>query len=136
VTGGLLAGLRGLPYLPKVFDAAGRDGGLWISQEVAGGIRTGILRTVAVLSATNAPTTILRMPNVRAVLLAARTPVDVVDAGSLLEDAARRERLADERVSPRRLGRAGRRVEGEPSEVAKALLAELEEQGVLGEARP
>ena len=136
VTGDLLAGLRHLPYLPKVFDAVARDGGLRVSQEVPGGSRTGLLRTAAVLSVTNAPTTILRMPNVRAVLLAARTPVDMVDAGSLLEDTERRERFKDDGVSPRRLGRGGRRVVGDPSDVAKALVAELEAQGVLRGARP
>lgn len=103
---------------------------------MAGGFRTGTLRTAAVLSVTNAPTTILRMPNVRALLLAARTPVEVVDAGSLVEATARRARLADDGVFARRLGRAGRSVVGDPADVAKALVAELEEQGVLPGARP
>ncbi len=131
VTGALVAGLRGLPYLCRVFDATAQDGEVRISQEVTGGVRTGTLRTSAVLSVTNAPTTVLRIPNVRAVLLAARKPVDIVDVGSLLGDTERVERLADDWVSPRRLGRAGRRVGGDPSDVAKALVAELEEQGAL-----
>lgn len=131
VTGALLAGLRGLPYLPKVFDAVAQDGGLRISQEVEGGVRTGMLRSAAVLTATNAPSTLLRMANVRDLLLAARKPVDVVDAASLLEEGARTGRLADEGVSARRLGRAGRRVAGDPPDVAKALLAELAEHGVV-----
>lgn len=135
VTGALLAGVRGLPYLSRVFDAVAEEGGLRIAQEVAGGTRTGLLATAAVLSVTNAPTTILRMPNVRALILATRRPIDMVDARSLLGEAAFRERLVDEGVSARRLGRAGRRVEGDPADVAKALVAELEAQGALPGAR-
>lgn len=130
VTGGLLAGLRGLPYLPKVFDATAEGRGLRISQEVPGGTRTGVLRSPAVLTVTNAPTTVLRMPNVRAVLLAARKPIDVVEVASLLAEGGG-GRLADEGVWARRLGRGGQRVSGEPAEVAQALVAELGLQGVL-----
>ena len=131
VTGGLLAGVRGLPCLPKVFDATVEDDGLTICQEVPGGTRTGVLRTPAVLTVTNAPTTVLRMPNVRALLLAARKPIEVTEAIALLGDGEATGRLADEAVSARRLGRSGRRVSGEPAEVAKALLAELEQHGVV-----
>jgi len=132
VTGALLAGLRGLPYLSKVFDAVAVDGGVRLSQEVEDGTRTGVLRSAAVLTATNAPTSILRMANVRATLLAARKAIDAVDAGSLSVAEGDPERLVDAGVAARRVGRSGRQVTGDPPEVAKALVAELEERGVLG----
>ncbi len=131
VTGGLLAGLLGIPYLARVCDAAVDDRGVIVCQEVPGGTRRGRLRPPAVLAVTNAPTTVLRMANVRDALLAARKPIHVVTAASLLDGSLPVQRLVTIDVSARRVGRAGRRVTGDPAEVAECLVAKLEGLGVL-----
>lgn len=133
VTGGLLAGLLGVPYLARVCDAAAEEGGVRLRQEVPGGTRSGRLSPPAVLGVTNAPTTMLRMVNVRDLLLAARRPMGTVTAASFLADDTEAERLASIQVSARRLGRAGRRVTGEAEGVARALVAELGSLGMLPE---
>lgn len=119
VTAGLVAGILGIPHVPLVQSLAVEGEGLRLRREIPGGYEELVAPLPLVISATNGPATLLRLPKVKDVMLANRRPIASLQAaiapGGL-------ELLALRAVSG---GRAGQIREGDPAELAQALAAEI-----------
>lgn len=120
VTAGLFAGKVGAAFVPLVQGVETDGGALRLRREIPGGYEELTVRTPVVLSATNGPLTLMRLPKVKDVMLANRRPIEVLPSGAA-EDAS-----SLEAVRPRDTRRAGRRLAGDLSSLASALAAELE----------
>ncbi len=119
VTAGLFAGLSGLPYVPLVQSGEVSGTGLKLRREIPGGYEEGEIAAPCVLSASNGPGTLLRLPKVKDVMLANRKPIEVREGGQ-----------ASAGFSPASLEasvtrRAGRRIEGDLKAQAEGLAQEL-----------
>jgi len=119
VTAGLFAGLMDLPFVPLVQRAVPEGDALRVRREIAGGYEESLRRPPLVLSVTNGPATVLRLPKVKDVMLANRRPIDVraPEAGPA--------GLALEGLAAARTERAGRMLSGDPAAQAEQLAAEL-----------
>ena len=119
VTAGLFAGLAGLPLVPLVQGASVAGAGLKVRREIPGGYEEGEIAAPCVLSASNGPGTLLRLPKVKDVMMANRKPIDAV-AGEAPGDGFQIMELQASAST-----RAGRRIEGDLKAQAAALAQEL-----------
>ncbi|MDA8346243.1 MAG: electron transfer flavoprotein subunit beta/FixA family protein [Thermaerobacter sp.] len=119
VTAGLFAGLAGLPLVPLVQAAEVAGAGLKVRREIAGGYEEGEIAVPCVLSASNGPGTLLRLPKVKDVMLANRKPIEL-RAGA---QSGAGFRVSDLKASV--TSRAGRRIEGDLKAQAEGLAQEL-----------
>jgi len=120
VTAGLFAGAVGTAFVPLVQRAEIRDGGLSLKREIPGGYEELEIDLPAVLSVTNGPDTLMRLPKVKDVIAANRKPIE------LMAEEEDRDLSSLAAVRPRDTRRAGRRLTGDLPELARALGAELE----------
>lgn len=119
VTAGLFAGLVGAAFVPLVQEARLEGESLALRREIPGGHEELRVGTPVVLSASNGPGTLMRLPKVKDVMMANRHPIDVVP----FEPVAEASRVAFLRAKDAR--RAGRRLEGDLVTQAALLAAEL-----------
>lgn len=119
VTAGLFSGLVGASFVPLVQEARVEGDGLRLRREIPGGYEELTVATPVVLSATNGPGTLMRLPKVKDVMMANRHPIDVVP----LSGAEEATRIASMKAKDAR--RAGRRLEGDLATQAALLGAEL-----------
>lgn len=119
VTAGLFAGLAGLPLVPLVQSGAVSGAAIKVRREIQGGYEEGEIEAPCVLSASNGPGTLLRLPKVKDVMMANRRPIEVRPAAA----AAGGLRMVQLQGSAP--SRAGRRIEGDLKAQAAALAQEL-----------
>ncbi len=119
VTAGLFAGLAGLPLVPIVQGAEVRGAALSVRREIQGGYEEGEISPPCVLSASNGPGTLLRLPKVKDVMMANRKPIEVRPAIS----PSGGFKVSDLRANA--ASRAGRRIEGDLKSQAEALAQDL-----------
>lgn len=119
VTAGLFAGVAGLPYIPLVREVRPEAGGVFVRREIPGGEEELKIAGACVLSATNGPKALLRLPKVKDVMLANRKPIARREPSEFRAGA----RIAD--IRPLTQGRAGRRIGGDLAAQARALAEEI-----------
>lgn len=119
VTPGLFAGILGIPFVPLVQSLEPSGTGLRLHREIPGGYEEVLVQPPVVLSATNGPATLLRLPRVKDVMLASRSPIEAQESPPASDG------LELMTLSAASSGRAGRKLEGDVAELAAALAAEI-----------
>ncbi len=125
VTAGLFAGLMDLPFAPLVQHAEVVGANLRLRREIAGGYEESLRVAPLVVSVTNGPLTLMRLPKVKDVMLANRKPIDVLQAAA--EPSLEIAEIAQAQVT-----RQGRMITGDAAQQAAGLAAELRRFLVAG----
>ncbi len=126
VTAGLFAGLMDLPFVPLVQHAEVTGQNLRLRREIAGGYEESLRTPPLVVSVTNGPGTLMRLPKVKDVMLANRKPIDV------LQPAATEPSLELQEIAQAQVTRQGRMITGDTAQQAAGLAAELRRFLVAG----
>ncbi len=126
VTAGLFAGLLDLPFVPLVQQAEVAGEGLRLRREIPGGYEESLRTGPIVLSVTNGPRTLMRLPKVKDVMLANRKPIDV------LKPAEVGENLTLAEIAQAQVTRQSRMITGDAASQAAQLSAELRRFLVTG----
>ena len=118
-TAGIFAGLMDLPFVPLAQHAEIAGEGLRLRREIAGGYEESLVRGPLVMSVTNGPATLMRLPKVKDVMLANRRPIDVLRPA----DAAASVTLHE--IAAAQVTRQGRMLAGDAAAQAAQLASEL-----------
>ncbi len=119
VTAGIFAGLMDLPLVPLVQHAEVLGQNLRLRREIPGGYEESLRGGALVMSVTNGPATLMRLPKVKDVMLANRKPIDV------LRPAQADASVTLDGIAAAQLARKGHMLQGDAAAQALQLAAEL-----------